>query len=198
MSILDNLSVSCCILLLRDQSSDWSWRFVPRARIFCCHCEGASRPWQSVSPVPAPAGAEHQSLPCVKAAQCSHWVVRRCVAEVATRSVDGGIVVTPVLASLCEGGVTAKGRDGGRDSVRISLPQSASPTAPSQRGPRNHTSASLASLFAVAFALKCRRSLFYRGRNQRQRRRRRDDPFDRTTKKNFRDRAVQAAENHRA
>ena len=30
-------------------------------------------------------------LPCVKAAQCSHWVVRRSVAEVSTRSVDGGI-----------------------------------------------------------------------------------------------------------
>ena len=28
--------------------------------------------------------------------QCSHWVVRRSVAEVSTRSVDGGIVVTPV------------------------------------------------------------------------------------------------------
>ena len=26
--------------------------------------------------IPPPAGAELQSLPCVKAAQCSHWVVR--------------------------------------------------------------------------------------------------------------------------
>ena len=39
-----------------------------------------------------------------------------------------------------------------------------------------------ASLSAAAFALKYRRTSFYRGRDQRQRRRRRDDPFDRTTK----------------
>ena len=39
-----------------------------------------------------------------------------------------------------------------------------------------------APLSAAAFALKCRRTSFCRGRNQRQRRRRRDDPFIRTTK----------------
>ena len=51
-----------------------------------------------------------------------------------------------------------------------------------------------ASLFAAAFALKYRRNSFYRGRDQRQRRRRRDDPFIRTTKLNPRDRAVQATD----
>ena len=51
---------------------------------------------------------------------------------------------------------------------------------------------------ADAFALKCRGTGFYRGGDQRQRRRRRGSPFDRTTKNNFRDRAVQAAENHKA
>ena len=54
------------------------------------------------------------------------------------------------------------------------------------------------SLFAAAFTLKCRCTSFYRGRNQRQRRRRGDSPFDRTTKLNSRDRVVQAAENHKA
>ena len=54
-----------------------------------------------------------------------------------------------------------------------------------------------ASLSAVAFALKCRRSLFYRGWHQRQRRRRGDDPFDRTTKSNPRDRVVQTIDNNR-
>ena len=138
MSILDNLSVSCCILLYPVIERPVLRLVVairsPRPH-FPLSLRGRIAPVAiRVPPSLAPAGAEHQSLPCVKAAQCSHWVVRRCVAEVATRSVDGGIVVTPVLASLCEGGVTAKGRDGGRDSVRISLPQSASPTAPSQRG----------------------------------------------------------------
>ena len=47
-----------------------------------------------------------------------------------------------------------------------------------------------ASLFAAAFALKYRCTSFYRGRDQRQRRRRRDDPFDRTKKSNSRDRVV--------
>ena len=47
------------------------------------------------------------------------------------------------------------------------------------------------------YALKHRRINFYRGRDQRQRRRRRDDPFVRTTKKNPRDRAVQTTDNHR-
>ncbi len=55
-----------------------------------------------------------------------------------------------------------------------------------------------APLSAAAFALKCRRTSFCRGRNQRQRRRRRDDPFDRATKKNLRDRVVETADNHRA
>ena len=55
-----------------------------------------------------------------------------------------------------------------------------------------------APLFAAAFALKCKCTSFYRGRNQRQRRRRGDSPFDRTTKLNSRDRVVQAAENHKA
>ena len=55
-----------------------------------------------------------------------------------------------------------------------------------------------ASLFAAAFALKCRRTSFYRGRNQRQRRRRRDSPFARATKKIFRDRAAQTADKLRA
>ena len=36
--------------------------------------------------------AAASSLPCVKAAQCSHWVVRRSVAEVSRQSRDGGIV----------------------------------------------------------------------------------------------------------
>ena len=54
-----------------------------------------------------------------------------------------------------------------------------------------------APLPAAAFALKCRSTSFYRGRDQRQRRRRRDDPFDRTTKSNPRDRAVQTTDNHR-
>ena len=49
---------------------------------------------------------------------------------------------------------------------------------------------------AAAFALKCRRTSFYRGRNQRQRRGRGDSPFDRTTKLNSRDRVVQAADNN--
>ena len=43
-------------------------------------------------------------------------------------------------ASLCEGGGMAEGHAGGRDVTRNSLPQSASPTAPSQRGPRIRTS----------------------------------------------------------
>ena len=34
--------------------------------------------------------AAASSLPCVKEAQCSHWVVRRSVAEVSRRSRDGG------------------------------------------------------------------------------------------------------------
>ena len=53
-----------------------------------------------------------------------------------------------------------------------------------------------APLSAAAFALKYRRTSFYRGRDQRQRRRRRDDPFDRTTKSNSRDRAVKIVDNH--
>ena len=61
----------------------------------------------------------------------------------------------PRLASLCEGGVKTKGFDGGRDVIRsfLSPSQRFALPAPSQRGPRNHTSA---SLFAAAFALKCR------------------------------------------
>ena len=55
-----------------------------------------------------------------------------------------------------------------------------------------------ASRSAAAFALKCRRTNFYCGWHQRQRRRRRDSPFDRTTKLNLRDRAVQAADKLRA
>ena len=55
-----------------------------------------------------------------------------------------------------------------------------------------------ASLFAAAFALKCRSNRFYRGRDQRQRRRRRDDPFVRTTSSNPRDRAVQTNDTHAA
>ena len=54
-----------------------------------------------------------------------------------------------------------------------------------------------APLPAAAFALKYRSNRFYRGRDQRQRRGRRDDPFDRTKKSNSRDRAVKAADNHR-
>ena len=54
-----------------------------------------------------------------------------------------------------------------------------------------------APLSAAAFALKYRRISFYRGRDQRQRRRRRGDPFDRTTKSNFRDRVAQTTDNHR-
>ena len=46
--------------------------------------------------------------------------------------------------------------------------------------------------------LKRRRINFYRGRHQRQRRRRRDDPFVRTTNSNFRDRVAQTADKHRA
>ena len=53
-----------------------------------------------------------------------------------------------------------------------------------------------ASRSAAAFALKCRRTGFYRGRDQRQRRRRRDDPFDRTTKSNPRDRVGKATNNY--
>ena len=48
------------------------------------------------------------------------------------------------------------------------------------------------------YALKHRRINFYRGRDQRQRRRRRDDPFVRTTNSNFRDRVAQTADKHRA
>ena len=55
-----------------------------------------------------------------------------------------------------------------------------------------------ASLFAAAFALKYRSNRFYRGRDQRQRRRRRDDPFVRTTNSNFRDRVAQTTDKHRA
>ena len=55
-----------------------------------------------------------------------------------------------------------------------------------------------ASWSAAAFALKCRRNLFYRGWGQRQRRRRRDSPFIRTTKLNSRDRVVKAADNYTA
>ena len=47
-----------------------------------------------------------------------------------------------------------------------------------------------ASWSAAAFSLKYRRTNLYRGRNQRQRRRRRGYPFDRTIKSNSRDRAV--------
>ena len=54
------------------------------------------------------------------------------------------------------------------------------------------------SLFAAAFTLKCRCTSFYRGRNQRQRRRRKDSPFIRTTKLNPRDRAVQTHNEYRA
>ena len=44
--------------------------------------------------------------------QCSHWVVRRSVAEVSTRSVDRGIVVTPVPPpSVREVARSAGGRD---------------------------------------------------------------------------------------
>ena len=102
-----------------------------------------------------------------------------------------------VLASLCEGGVKTFGFDGGRDVIRsfLSPSQRFALPAPSQRGPRNHTAA---SLFAAAFALKYRRTNLYRGGDQRQRRRRGDDPFDRTTKSNLRDRAVQAADNNEA
>ena len=55
-----------------------------------------------------------------------------------------------------------------------------------------------ASRSAAAFALKCRRTGFYRGRDQRQRRRRRDDPFDRTTKSNPRDRVGKATNNYQS
>ena len=55
-----------------------------------------------------------------------------------------------------------------------------------------------ASLFAAAFALKYRSNRFYRGRDQRQRRRRKDDPFVRTTKSSSRDRAVKTTNNNRA
>ena len=55
-----------------------------------------------------------------------------------------------------------------------------------------------ASLFAAAFALKYRSNRFYRGRDQRQRRRRRDDPFVRTISSNPRDRAVQTNDTHAA
>ena len=55
-----------------------------------------------------------------------------------------------------------------------------------------------ASRSAAAFALKCRRTGFYRGRDQRQRRRRRDDPFDRTTKSNPRDRVGRATNNYQS
>ena len=49
-----------------------------------------------------------------------------------------------------------------------------------------------------AFVLKCRRTSFYRGRNQRQRRRRKGSSFIRTTKLNPRDRVVKAADNYTA
>ena len=48
------------------------------------------------------------------------------------------------------------------------------------------------------YALKHRRINFYRGRDQRQRRRRRDDPFVRTTKKYLRDRAAQTTNNRQS
>ncbi len=79
-----------------------------------CHCETSPQTGRG-NPSPAPAGAELQSLPCVKAAQCAHWVVRRSVAEVARSA--GGIVV-PRPASLCEGGVKTFGFDGRRDDFR--------------------------------------------------------------------------------
>ena len=42
---------------------------------------------------------------------------------------------SPLPPSMRE--VTARSAGGGRDSTRFSLPQSAAPTAPSQRGPRS-------------------------------------------------------------
>ncbi len=61
----------------------------------------------------------------------------------------------PSQSLPCEGGVKTKGFDGGRDVMRrfLSPSQRFALPAPSQRGPRNHTSA---SLFAAAFALKGR------------------------------------------
>ena len=54
--------------------------------------------------------------------------------------------------------VSTRSVDGGRGGIGFSLPQSASPTAPSQRGPINHTST---PLLAAAFALKCKAVRFY-------------------------------------
>ena len=62
--------------------------------------------WESVTPRPLPLplgevaersedgeGKQRRAASLCEAAQCSHWVVRRSVAEVSRRSRDGGIVL---------------------------------------------------------------------------------------------------------
>ena len=63
--------------------------------------------WESVTPRPLPLplgevaersedgeGKQRRAASLCEAAQCSHWVVRRSVAEVSRRSRDGGIVTS--------------------------------------------------------------------------------------------------------
>ena len=183
-------------------------------------------------------------LPCVKAAQCSHWVVRRSVAEVSALRADGGIAISgqgravrpynrlpylrlilalsfrasdrrhwrgnpsPFLClrrgTFALGGKSTQKR---RSNLRFENPLRAFTCFLScQNKPRERCAVEIspkycivsASLFAAAFALKYRSNRFYRGRDQRQRRRRRDDPFVRTTNSNFRDRVAQTTDKHRA
>ena len=109
-----------------------------------CHWRG--------NPFPAPAGAEipaslceggvmafdhdggrlgsaaASSLPCVKAAQCSHWVVRRSVGEVSALRADGGIVCTGFLPCHSEPVTDVTGV-----GIRPPRPQARKPLPPSVR-----------------------------------------------------------------
>ena len=71
--------------------------------------------------------AAASSLPCVKAAQCSHWVVRRSVAEVSALRADGGIVCIGFLSCHSEPvtDVTGVGIRPPRPQARKSPPPSA-------------------------------------------------------------------------
>ena len=75
---------------------------VVRSNFLRCHCEEQS---DVAIRFPRPQARNSQSLPCVKGGGVA-------------KGRAGGIVVTPVLASLCEGGVKTFGFDGGRDTPR--------------------------------------------------------------------------------
>ena len=109
--------------------------------------------------------AAASSLPCVKAAQRSHWVVRRSVAEVARSA--GGIVKNgsfraPARGTFAPGGKSTQKR---RSNLRFENPLRAFTRCLSCLfSPRERCTAEIspkccivsAPLFAAAFALKCR------------------------------------------